>query len=160
MQEKSSRRFWVLFVLGFFAIDLTIAVIAISMAAGDPSFRSIPGFGERSVHWDERQQKQKLLEELGWSIELDSAQSTKEELRLRVLDRNGKYVEGVQLQIGLFHYTRVAEQQKILCVEKDGYYIADAKLHKPGLWNMDIDGDTADGRKIWSQQTIRWEMTP
>jgi hypothetical protein len=78
MQEKNSRRFWVLFVLGFFAIDLTIAVIAISMAAGDPSFRSIPGFGERSVHWDERQQKQKLLEELGWSIELDNAQSNRE----------------------------------------------------------------------------------
>jgi nitrogen fixation protein FixH len=160
MQEKSSRRFWVLFVLGFFAIDLTIAVIAISMAAGDPSFRSIPGFGERSVHWDERQQKQKLLEELGWSIELDSAQSNKKELRLHILDRNGKHVEGVQLQITLFHYTRVAEQQKILCVEKDGYYTADAKLHKPGMWNMDIDGETADGKKIWSQQTLRWEMTP
>jgi hypothetical protein len=45
-------------------------------------------------------------------------------------------------------------------VEKDGYYTADAKLHKPGMWNMDIDGETADGKKIWSQQTIRWEMTP
>ena len=42
-------------ILGFFAIDLAIAAIAITMAAGDPSFRSIPGYGERAVAWDERQ---------------------------------------------------------------------------------------------------------
>lgn len=160
MQEKNSRRFWVLFVLGFFAIDFTIAVIAISMAAGDPSFRSIPGFGERSVHWDDRQKKQLVLEELGWKIELDHVQANTEELRINILDRDGKHVQGVRLEIALFHYTRVAEQQKVVCSEKEGYYLADAKLHKPGLWNMDIEGETSDGRKIWSQQTIRWEMTP
>ena len=83
-----------------------------------------------------------------------------EELRINILDRHGKHVTGVRLEIALFHYTRVAEQQKVICTEKDGFYLADAKLHKPGLWNMDIEGETSDGRKIWSQQTIRWEMTP
>ena len=42
MTEAGSRRFWITVILGFFAIDITIAVVAITMAAGDPSFRSIP----------------------------------------------------------------------------------------------------------------------
>ena len=32
--ERNSRTFWILMILGFFAIDLSIAAIAITMAVG------------------------------------------------------------------------------------------------------------------------------
>ncbi len=160
MNEKSSRNFWIFLILAFFAIDLTIAVIAISMAAGDPSFRSIPGFGERSVHWDERRNQHERLVSLGWSIQVDKSRSGKDSLAIEITDRQGKPVDGISLQVNLFHYTRVAEQQKAHFRSVDSMYIAPVKLSKPGLWHIDLDGTTPEGERIWSQLTLDWDRQP
>ena len=87
MTEAGSRRFWVSLILGFFAIDITIAVVAITMAAGDPSFRSIPGFGKRSVQWSERQQSLKHFKESGLQVEIDIEKSTSDLLVINVTDK-------------------------------------------------------------------------
>jgi nitrogen fixation protein FixH len=157
MQERASRNFWVLFILAFFAIDFTIAALAISMAAGDPSFRSVPGFSELSVHWDQRQQEQRRLEALGWQIVVDDDRSTQDCLVLQILDSDGRPHSDVSLRVSLFHYTRVAEQQKVACESKDSAYFASVTMDKPGLWSLDIEGVTADGERIWKQMTLDWK---
>ncbi len=87
MTEAGSRRFWITLILGFFAIDITIAVVAITMAAGDPSFRSIPGFGKRSVQWSERQQGLKQFKESGLRVEIDHDKSTGRNVSIKCDER-------------------------------------------------------------------------
>ncbi len=157
MQEKASRRFWISLVLGFFAIDLTIAIVAISMAAGDPSFRAIPGFSQRSVHWGESQKKQRTLQQLGWQLSVDAAKTNASELAIRVIDRDGNVVPDLKLSVMLFHYTRVADQQKEELTHRDGLYVAPFDLAKPGLWHLDLEGVSADGKEIWTQITLERE---
>ena len=109
MTEAGSRRFWITVILGFFAIDITIAVVAITMAAGDPSFRSIPGFGKRSVQWSERQLGLKHFKESGLRVEIDHDKSTDDLLVLNVTNANGEHVSGLKWTVEVFHFTRVVE---------------------------------------------------
>ena len=156
MNESRSRRFWISVILGFFAIDITIAIIAITMAAGDPSFRSIPGFGKRSVQWSERQRDLKHFKDSGLQVEIDHEKSNSNELIVRVLDNQGQHVSGLDWTIELFHFTRVAELQRFKLEERDGFYAAPIKMHKPGFWHMEVSGTVAD-KSIWMEQTIDWK---
>lgn len=143
--EKSSRRFWIALILGFFSIDIVIATIAITMAVQDPSFRSIPGFSQRSVHWGERQEKQMNLNKLGWKIEVEPSHTTDKQLAIKITDGDGNPVSGAKLITSIFHYTRVAEQQSAPLIESDNLYIANFDLAKPGYWNIDIEGASKEG---------------
>ncbi|MCU0711128.1 MAG: FixH family protein [Pirellula sp.] len=157
MTEAGSRRFWVSLILGFFAIDITIAVVAITMAAGDPSFRSIPGFGKRSVQWSERQQSLKHFKESGLQVEIDTEKSTNDVLVLNITDKDGKHVSGLNWTVEVFHFTRVAEQQRVEVVERDGVYTAALTMKKPGFWHLELSG-TVDGKSLWMERTIDWKM--
>ncbi|XZE34000.1 FixH family protein [Pirellulaceae bacterium SH501] len=154
MQEKNSRRFWVTVVLAFFAIDLTIAVIAISMAAGDPSFRSIPGFSKRAVDWEVRKKEEQQLLDRGWTIEVSAAAEKTNSLVMKVLSKDREPIPDLSLSVTLFHYTRVAEQQTVPMRWTGAEYVGDIDLSKPGLWHVDIEGNLPDGTKIWTQRTL------
>jgi hypothetical protein len=156
MSETTSRRFWISMIIGFFAIDLSIAVIAVSMASADPSFRAIPGFGTRSVNWTELQRRQNNLRKLGILVEFDLENSTPEGLRVRVLDSDRHSIEGLNLTMQAFHFTRVAEQQTVDLIADEVGYIAPLKMSKHGNWHVELSGE-AMGEPIWSQQTIDWK---
>ncbi|AMV31814.1 FixH [Pirellula sp. SH-Sr6A] len=158
MQEKSSRRFWVALVLAFFAIDITIAVIAISMAAGDPSFRTIPGFGQRSVDWEVRKKEEQRIADRGWTVDARASTANPRKLSISVLDKDRQPVPDLSLTVTLFHYTRVAEQQVVPMTWSGSAYEGDADLAKPGLWHLDIAGALPDGTQIWTQRTL--ELDP
>lgn len=156
MSEKSSRRFWVSLILGFFMIDVVIATIAITMAIQDPSFRSIPGFSQRSVNWGERQDRQRTLERLGWTIEVDPAHTNGSQLAIRITDQDQNLVTNADLNVTVFHYTRVAEQQATTLKLHDGLYIGSFDLRKPGYWDIDIEGRNDSQDSFWKQ--MRWEQ--
>jgi hypothetical protein len=186
--ERGARRFWVLMILGFFSLDLSIAAIAITMAAGDPSFRSIPGYGERSVAWDERRLMQDAWSRQGISarfercvvpksgavaIDGSNGPSTKVIVQIRLLDRELKPVENAEGTIRLFHYTRVASQFSAPIESKSfslasglylhnasGVYTADVDVSKPGLWNIELDIKTRQGDQLWCQHEIDWTADP
>ena len=82
IRERNSKWFWVCVICGFFAIDFSIAAIAISMAAGDPSFRSSPGYGERAVAWDVRQKRKEGSSKLGWEIDLQRVEPLRDAIEL------------------------------------------------------------------------------
>jgi hypothetical protein len=154
MQEKNSRRFWVTLVLAFFAIDFTIAIIAISMAAGDPSFRSIPGFSKRAVDWEVRKKEEQQLLDRGWTIEVSTAPEKPGTLLMSVLSKDRELIPDLNLIATLFHYTRVAEQQAVPMQWTGVAYEGKIDLSKPGLWHVDIEGSLPDGTRIWTQRTL------
>jgi nitrogen fixation protein FixH len=139
VQERRSKCFWVTIILAFFAMDIAIAVIAIVMAASDPSFRPMPDYGDRSVSWEVHHQDRVNSGKLGWSIEVSVSQPDRKEIAFVVKDRYGHPVHGAFGKTSAYHLTRVAEQQHAELIETDaGKYLAKIDCQRPGLWRIDV----------------------
>jgi nitrogen fixation protein FixH len=138
-QERRSKIFWVTIILAFFALDIAIAVIAIVMAAGDPSFRPMPDYGDRSVTWEAHHQDRVNSEKLGWSIEASVIEPDRKAIEFIVTDRDGNPVDRALGIASAYHLTRVAEQKHAEIVETvPGRYVAEIDCQRPGLWKIDL----------------------
>ena len=156
-RERSAMRFWTCVICGFFAIDFAVAAIAISMVAGDPSFRSIPGYGERAVAWDVRQEGKRTSKELGWSVRLKRVEPSRDAIEVVVKDAANEPVIGGRGAVRMFHFTRVAEQMRGELVEiEPGVYRATIDVSKPGRWQMDLELHADGDRNFWDEQTLNW----
>lgn len=159
--ERKSKRFWVFLIVGFFAMDFAIAAIAITMAAGDPSFRSIPGYGERAVAWDERQALNDAWLNKKWNIEIRRSDAQSDSLELVITTSANEPVTGCSGEVKLFHYTRVAKQQTATISEQTpGHYIAKVDVAKPGLWSVELNLVTADQEHCWYEQVLDLSRMP
>lgn len=138
-QERRSKYFWVTVILCFFALDIAIAVIAIVMAAGDPSFRPMPDYGDRSVAWEVHHQDRVNSDKLGWSVDVFAVEPDRHAIEFVVKDRSGIPVDHAFGKASAYHLTRVAEQQhsKIEKIEP-GRYQARIDCGRPGLWKVDL----------------------
>ena len=156
-RERSSMRFWVFLICCFFALDFTVAAIAITMAAGDPSFRSIPGYGERATAWDVRQARKKASTELGWTVQVQRSGASQNELLISVRDAaNQPVVAGTGL-VRMFHFTRVAEQFEGSLVEREpGVYYVPIDVAKSGRWQMELEVHAGGDRHFWDERTLNW----
>jgi len=160
-RERSSMRFWVFFICCFFAIDFTVAAIAISMAAGDPSFRSIPGYGERAVAWDVRQARKQASKELGWNVQIERSGTNHSEMTITVLDAESQPVVDCTGSARMFHFTRVAEQFEGKLIETaPGVYRIAIDVAKPGRWQLDLDIRASGDRQFWDERTLNWLNVP
>ncbi|MFY8199901.1 MAG: FixH family protein [Pirellula staleyi] len=159
--ERNSRAFWILMILGFFAIDLAIAAIAITMAAGDPSFRSIPGYGERAVAWDERQALRDAWQNRQWHIAIQRVGNPSDAIEVAITDRNHEPVSGCVGSARLFHYTRVAQQVSATLSEiAPGRYQAKVDVAKLGLWSFELTLTSPDGQRCSYEQAMEWNEPP
>jgi FixH len=156
-RELRSMRFWVFFICCFFAIDFTVAAIAISMAAGDPSFRSIPGYGERAVAWDVRQARKQTSKELGWKVQIERSMPSLNEMVITISDAADKPVVDCTGSVRMFHFTRVAEQfEGKLIATAPGVYKVPIDVSKPGLWQLELEIHASGDRQFWDERTLNW----
>ena len=156
-RERRSMRFWVFFICCFFAIDFTVAAIAISMAAGDPSFRSIPGYGERAVAWDVRQARKQASKELGWKVQIERSGPNLSEMTITVVDAENKPVADCTGSVRMFHFTRVAEQFEGKLIETEpGIYMVPINVAKPGRWQLELEIRASGDRHFWDERTLNW----
>ncbi len=156
-RERRSMRFWVFFICCFFAIDFTVAAIAISMAAGDPSFRAIPGYGERAVAWDVRQARKQASKELGWKVQIERSGPNLSEMIITVSDAENKPVVDCTGLVRMFHFTRVAEQFEGKLIETaPGVYRVPIDVSKPGRWQLDLEIRASGDRQFWDERTLNW----
>ncbi len=138
-QERRSKYFWVTVILCFFALDITIAVIAIVMAAGDPSFRPMPDYGDKSVAWEVHHQDRIHSEKLGWSVDVSVVEPDRKALEFVIKDRAGSTVDQAFGNASAYHLTRVAQQQHSKIEEiEPGRYRARIDCRRPGLWKIDL----------------------
>ena len=160
-RERSSMRFWVCIICGFFAIDFIVAAIAISMAAGDPSFRSIPGYGERAVAWDVRQERKRASKDLEWKVELRRIEPSRDAIHITIRNAANEPVSGCTGSVRMFHFTRVAEQLRSDLNEiEPGVYRARIDVSKPGRWQLDLGIHASGDRHFWDEQTLNWFEVP
>ena len=157
IRERNSKRFWVCVICGFFSLDFSIAAIAISMAAGDPSFRSIPGYGERAVAWDVRQKRKEISNKLGWKIELQPVEPLRDAIEIRVFDDSNQPIAGCTGSLRLFHFTRVAEQFVCDLIEMEpGRYRAKVDVARLGRWQLEMEIHAVGGQNFWVERTLDW----
>jgi hypothetical protein len=160
-RERKSMQFWVFFICCFFAIDFTIAAIAISMAAGDPSFRSIPGYGERAIAWDVRQARKQASKELGWVVQIERSGPSHSALAISVRDAANQPVINCTGSVRMFHFTRVAEQFEGKLIETEpGLYHVRIDVAKSGRWQMDLEIRASGDRQFWDERTLNWIDLP
>jgi len=156
-RERKAMRLWICVICGFFAIDFVIAALAISMAAGDPSFRSIPGYGERAVAWDIRQGRKQTSKDLGWKVTLRPVEPRRDAIEILVRDAANEPVTGCTGFARIFHFTRVADQFKSQLVETErGVYLASINVARPGRWQLDLEIHADGDRNFWDEQTLDW----
>jgi nitrogen fixation protein FixH len=156
-RERNSKWFWVSLICSFFAMDFTIAAIAISMAAGDPSFRSIPGYGERAVAWDVRRQRKEDSLKLGWKVKVQRAEPLRDAIDVTIVKSDNEPVTGCTGSLRLFHYTRVAEQfQRELNEIEPGRYRAKVDVSKLGRWHLEMEIHATGDRDYWDDLTLNW----
>ncbi len=157
IRERNSKWFWVCVICGFFAMDFSIAAIAISMAAGDPSFRSIPGYGERAVAWDVRQKRKEVSRKLGWEIDIQRVEPLHDAVEIRIGSAANGPVTGCTGSLRLFHFTRVAEQfQSPLREIEPGLYHAQINVAKLGRWQMELEIHAEGDQHFWEERTLEW----
>lgn len=157
IRERNSKWFWVCVICGFFAMDFSIAAIAISMAAGDPSFRSIPGYGERAVAWDVRQKRKEVSRKLGWEIDIQRVEPLHDAVEIRIGNAANGPVTGCTGSLRLFHFTRVAEQfQSPLREIEPGLYHAQINVAKLGRWQMELEIHAEGDQHFWEERTLEW----
>ncbi len=138
-------------------MDFSIAAIAISMAAGDPSFRSIPGYGERAVAWDVRQKRKEVSRRLGWKIDLQRVEPLHDTVEIRISNAANGPVTGCTGSLRLFHFTRVAEQfQSPLHEIEPGLYLAQVNVAKLGRWQMELEIHAEGDQHFWEERTLEW----
>jgi nitrogen fixation protein FixH len=155
--ESRSRRFWVVLILAFFGLDISIAIIAISMAAGDPSFRSIPGFGARAVAWDERRALKENLQNRRWKLDVQRSFPDADAIEIQIVSEANEPITGCSGTVCVFHFTRVALQTRAELKEVEpGRYTAAVNVSKPGMWNVELDLIAPDQQRCWYENAFDW----
>lgn len=154
-------------------INLAMAVLAIVLSAGDPSFRPMPEYGKDAVDWQSRKTQLEASSRLGWQLEIerhpgapkgesvDKGSNSRASVRFRLRDAQGAPIVGATGTLGAYHLTRVSEFRTadFEPIEGEpGGYEADIDVARDGKWQISIDlRDEAEQEFVW-QQVVEWSV--
>jgi nitrogen fixation protein FixH len=138
--EELARWVWTLGIVGFFALQAILWLVAITLTLRDPSFAVAPQYEQQAEQWDALMAKRRASEALGWTMQFvagASEPSGESQLRIRLVDRAGNPVDGADFQLRLFHCARADEvQNPNVCSVGNGWYVATAHLSRSGVWKL------------------------
>lgn len=157
-KERRSARFWSFFLLALMAVNLLVALIAIVIAIGDPSFQPIPSYGGNAVDWESYRELQARSDALGWQARLARTEM-RDGIRLRLTDPRGNPVLGAAGTVQAYHFTRAGQSVTVPWTESSeepGSYFAELDVAKDGRWQVTVKlsrGET--DTFLWDKQ-VEW----
>ncbi|MFN7730815.1 MAG: FixH family protein [Pirellula sp.] len=169
--ERRAARFWWFFIFALMGINLAMAVAAIVLSAGDPSFRPMPEYGEHAVDWQSRKTQLEASSRLGWQLEVErqlgashgqpheGSSPKPASVRFRLRDAHGAPIVGATGTLGAYHLTRVSEFRTadFEPIEGDlGGYEAGIDVSRDGKWQLSIDLRDGNGQAFVWQQVVDW----
>jgi nitrogen fixation protein FixH len=157
-QERRSVRFWSIFILALMAINLLVALVAILIAVGDPSFKPVPSYGENAVDWETWKKLQAKSDSLGWTASLNRNPARKEVL-VSIIDRVGNPVSGMSGTLRAYHFTRAGESVTVPVVEsktEPGRYKADIDVSKDGRWQVTLRLMRGEDEVFFWDHDVEW----
>ena len=143
--ELRARWLWVGMVVAFLTMQAVLCLLIIYLATSDRSLAIVPDYHEQALHWDQRVAARRASEALGWNGTWTVANEAdlvgRREIRLALVDRDGRPVAGAVVSAKLFHHARAGEVQELRFTEispGSGQYAALAEMRKPGHWEIHI----------------------
>ncbi len=157
-QERRSARFWVFFILALFGVNLLMALVAIVIAVGDPSFRPMPSYGKNAVDWESRKQMQARSDALQWTAQVERMNEPAG-LRVTLADASGNPVTGVHGTVQAYHFTRANESVTVPLTESSGdpgVYLAALDTSKDGRWQITVNASRGTDETFVWDQAVEW----
>jgi nitrogen fixation protein FixH len=156
--ERRSARFWSLFVLALMSINLLVALVAIVIAIGDPSFQPMPSYGAKSIDWEAKKQLQLRSDALGWTARVER-NSHGNGIRVHLADSSGAPVAGASGTVQAYHFTRADESVTVPLNESShepGAYLAEIDVAKDGRWQVSLQLARGDAELFLMDSMLEW----
>ncbi|MBM3963601.1 MAG: hypothetical protein FJ308_00825 [Planctomycetes bacterium] len=159
--ERRAARFWTVFILGLMGINLGVAAMAIWMAAGDPSFRPMPEYGEHAIDWQSRKNLQAKSDGLRWKSSIERSQ-VPQGIVIQLADASGAPVVGCTGSIHAYHFTSANAHQKVRITpiaDQPGCYLAPLDVSLDGRWQVTVELERGPDEKFFFDSTMNWNKT-
>lgn len=140
---------WPLIVPGLLLAHVIFCCVTVYFAVSDPTFATEPNYYRKALNWDATAAQRSASAQLGWNVELAVAsQETAEhqrDIRLRLVDRDGSPIAGVQAVAEVFPHARANERATLRFSAQDATnFIAPLRVERPGVWEVRITATAAD----------------
>ncbi len=137
-REHASRRLWGGIILSLLGLQIGCCMFALVMATSSSSMAVIPDYHQRSLNWDQTQATLAASEKLGWqpSIFVDAAGV----ITVQLVDANDRPVVVDQMTISAYPHAEAGNLLKLpLQKSGEGLYRSAPAIHKPGIWQIELD---------------------
>lgn len=139
--ETLSQYVWASLIIGFFAVQAIVWMVAITLTANDNSQAIVAGYDEKALKWDEQRAEKSASDSLGWSavfgIVDQEEYGSLRQVTLHLVDRHQKEVAGANAELRIFHCGHAAIVQVQPLVESSpGFYLATFKMEFAGNWDF------------------------
>ena len=139
--EKRSQFVWGAMIISFFAVQAVIWVFAITLTVNDQSHAIIPDYDRKALQWDELRVQQAASDQLGWVVTIQPQGQPDvfgdQPLELRVVDRSGQPVSGLEIRLEAFHCGQAARVQQLDFSElAEGQYMTQLRVRRAGQWSF------------------------
>lgn len=141
MKPKIARRVWVGVVIGMLGFCITMQVILLVYATGDPSFAVERDYERKAAQWNDVARQRTDNERLGWSADAElvapSHAGEPAELKVVLKDRGGHPIRDAAIS---FEACAIARANRIetgaATPTAVGDYVASLREPRPGLWEV------------------------
>ncbi|MEL6106784.1 MAG: FixH family protein [Planctomycetota bacterium] len=145
--DRRAKRTWLLLVVALLGLQLTIGGIAIALATSDPSAVVVPNYHQSALDWDSEQASRRLIDELGWTFEMELSEAAGGDrwLHVHVQDVVGDPVDGLRIGLAAFHHARARNviETQLDSIGKGRYQVL-VPMSKAGHWELDFEIRLAD----------------
>ena len=150
----NSGKIWPFIIVGLLGLSVVAESIKMVYATNDPAFAVEPDYYNKAVHWDEAQAARAASEALGWRAVLEAG---REELLVRLFDRDGEPLSGAEVQVEAFHNARANRVVKgALAPAGPGLYAMTHPFGRPGIWEYRVVAERNGERfLLTTQEEIR-----
>lgn len=132
-QERRARRFWISFILMFFAGQVVLWTFALDKVIGDPSHAVVDQYDDYDNRWEATQAERSLNASLGWHAQISADH---EHVVVKLTDTMGKPVEA-ELTAKVFHKARAAEKLEVVfTMTEPGLFVSALDMGRSGQWQV------------------------
>lgn len=150
--EIASRRraewLWPMIIVGLLLMNVTIVVVTVVLAAGDPSAAVEPDYYAKALAFEGTMKQREANSRLGWMAEptLRTATDARTpELVVRLTDRDHKPLTGARVTITAFPSARSGERQSLTAAPtSSGQYTTPIRIARGGIWIIRIVATLGD----------------
>ncbi|MBL8856277.1 MAG: FixH family protein [Planctomycetaceae bacterium] len=140
-KEALAQMLWTGGIIGFFAIQAIIWIVAITLTSNDPSHAVVADLDERVGSSDIRRAAREASDRLGWSTSVSVVPSanpaTKRSVQIRISNQAGQAIPIEEIEVFGFHRARVTERKSLkLQAVEPGVWEVDEPLTRTGWWRF------------------------